>query len=482
MILPHRVLFRLGASLLGLAMLSQACASELQIHPIALDKAYQADDYAFLDAAVGSRSVVALGESIHVTEEMPLVRQRVVRYLHERMGFDVLALEGSLIDAWTAQEHAYANNKPVDEAARLYAREALFGLWQTAPMEAVVAEALKHESGRAPVYLTSFDLQPGMARAYEGSAERSFDAFLAALHALDPSVSEAKMHEWTQSLAPALGCKSTPTDLKALSELEQWIDGSAATATGAIRPPMHVAALQLVPTMLRFRLQQCAEWLAADKSMKVYQQSRDEFNAKLALALLDHFPKIILWAHHSHLHYNSLGQAVPSMGQHLHQALGDQLYTIGVFALDGAAMDSSKADAADGLAVITALAATPIPDDARFSVERALSALSTADFFIDLKAAPSVLGQPGFSRLETTGRMPTALSHDFDGAIFLHQVHDAPLNFLPRWLNVAIGSVGWVFQHVILASAIALLLTAAMIRGIFRFWRRRRQRRLRVRS
>ncbi|MEO5812855.1 MAG: erythromycin esterase family protein, partial [Rhodanobacter sp.] len=185
---------------------------------------------------------------------------------------------------------------------------------------------------------------------------------------------------------------------------------------------------------------------------------------------------------HSHLHYNSLGQSVPSMGQHLHDALGNQLYTIGVFALDGAAMDSSKADAADGLGVITALAAKPLPDDARFTVERALSVLSSQDFFIDLKAVPALWGQAGFSRLETSGRMPTALSHDFDGAIFLHQVHATPLDFLPRWLNVAIGSVGLVFQHVILASAIALLLMAAIFRGIFRFWRRRRQRRLRVRA
>jgi erythromycin esterase-like protein len=78
MIVSCRRLFRLAASVVGLAMLSQACASELQIHPIALDKPYQADDYVFLDAAVGSRGVVALGESIHVTGEMPLVRQRVV--------------------------------------------------------------------------------------------------------------------------------------------------------------------------------------------------------------------------------------------------------------------------------------------------------------------------------------------------------------------------------------------------------------------
>ncbi len=465
----------LCACLLTLAAISQACAADSRVYPIDLDKPYQADDYAFLDAAVGSRRAVALGESIHVTQEMPLVRQRIVRYLHERKGFDVVALEGSLIDAWTAQEHVYAKGNSDFASAQLYTREALFGLWQTAPMEAVIAEALKPQSGAPAIYLTSFDLQPGMARAYGSSAEQSLAAFLAAVRALDPSVSDQKVSEWVKSLSPSLGCKSKQTDTQALSELERWIEGSAATAVGAHRPAMHVAALKLVPTMLRYRLQQCSDWLASNKSMTVYQQSRDALNAKLALALLGDFPKLILWAHHSHLNYNSLGRSVPSMGEHLHRALGDQLYTIGVFALDGAAMDTSKADAAEGLAVITALAAKPIPDDARFSVERALAALSPSDFFMDLKTAPVEFGQPGFSRLETSGRMHTALSHDFDGAILLHQVHGAPLNFLPRWLNAAIGAASWILQHVFLASLVAFLLVAGLVRGIFEWLRRRRQ-------
>ncbi|MEO5626078.1 MAG: erythromycin esterase family protein [Dokdonella sp.] len=475
MLASKRPLRDLGVCLLGLAVLSHACASELHVDPIDTGQPYREGDYAFLDQVLGSRSAVALGESIHVTKEMPLVRERVVRYLHERKGFDVLALEGSLIDAWTAQEHVYANGDPGAAAAQLYTREALFGLWQTAPMEAVIAQALKPQSGAAPIYLTSFDLQPGMARAYGGSAEKSLGAFLAAVHALDPSVSDRKIHEWTSSLSPSLECKSSQADPQALPELEHWIDGSAATAVGAHRPAIHVAALKLVPTMLRYRLQHCSEWLAADKSMTVYQQSRDALNAKIAVALLADSRKMILWAHHSHLHYNSLGQAVPSMGQHLHQALGDQLYTIGVFALDGAAMDTSKVDAADGLAVVTAMAAKPLPDDARFSVEHALAELSNSDFFVDLKAAPAVWAQPGFSRLETSGRMPTALSNDFDGAIFLHKVQGAELNFLPRWLNMAIGSAGWIYQHTVLAVLIALLLVGGLARAIVRFVRRRGQ-------
>ncbi len=397
-----------------------------------------------------------------------------MRYLHEVKGFDVLALEGSLMDAWTAQEHVYANASPAAPAP-LYTREALFGLWQTASMQAVVAEALAPQSGANPIYLTSFDLQPGMARAYGGSAEQSLTAFFAALHALNPAVSDQKMRDWTVSLSPSLECKDSQADPRALTELEQWINDSAATAVGTRRPQMHVAALRLVPKMLRYRLQQCGEWLAASKSMAVYQRSRDALNAKLALALLESFPKMMLWAHHSHLHYNSLGDSIPSMGQHLHNALGDQLYTIGVFALDGAAMDTSKADSADGLAVITALAAKPIPDDARFSVERALATLSDSDFFIDLKSAPAVWADPGFSRLETSGRMRTSLSKDFDGAIFLHQVHGAELNFLPSWLRIVIASAGWIYQHVVIARIVVVLVIAGLVGGIIQLWRKRRR-------
>jgi hypothetical protein len=144
-----------------------------------------------------------------------------------------------------------------------------------------------------------------------------------------------------------------------------------------------------------------------------------------------------------------------------------------VFALDGDAMDTSKVDEAEGLGVVTALAAKPLPDDSRFSVERSLTALSTSDFFIDLKKAPTELAQPGFSRLETTGRMHTVLSRDFDGAVFLHQVHGAALDFLPRPLNLAISLVGWVFQHMILATLMALLCVAGLIRSFV--WLRRRQ-------
>ncbi len=75
--------------------------------PLELDKPYAVDDYKFLDRAIGSAAIVQLGESLHITQEFPRVRLRLIQYLHEQLGFDTLALEGSLTQTWLAQETLY---------------------------------------------------------------------------------------------------------------------------------------------------------------------------------------------------------------------------------------------------------------------------------------------------------------------------------------------------------------------------------------
>jgi erythromycin esterase-like protein len=445
--------------------------------PINLEKSYEPRDYAFIGEAVGDTSVVGLGESIHLTREMPRVRLNLIRYLHQRKGFDVLALEGSTIDAWTAQEHAYSSRAPLAERARSFTREALFGLWQTQEMQEVIAYAFSTQGGPNPLYLTSFDIQPGTARAHEGSGENSLRAFLLALRRHDQSVSEEQIARWAKTLDPAItmACKGN-ADLSALREINVWVQGRASAALARHRPPRHVAALRLVPTMLSYRLEHCRSFVAADRSMQVYQEQRDIANAKLALAILGISNKLLLWAHHSHLHHNSLGKAVPSMGQHLKRTLGDRLYTIGVFAHRGAAVDTSKADSAKGLAIVPALAARPIPDDERFGVENMLAAFSTDDFFVNLKDAPEALAKPSFSRLESEGRLPTALARDFDGAILLHRIEGAELNFLPPAMRGGLRAVSWVYQNALLTALIAALTLGLLIWAGRSLWRRRSRR------
>src|SRR6266700_2123303 len=95
-------------------------AQLLANHVYRLDwqRPYRTADWAFLKALVAERSLIQLGESIHMTDEFPRVRLQLVRYLHEQMGFDVLALEGSAVNSWLAQDFVYRSRESMGPKAK----------------------------------------------------------------------------------------------------------------------------------------------------------------------------------------------------------------------------------------------------------------------------------------------------------------------------------------------------------------------------
>ncbi len=64
-----------------------------------LDPDADVEDLAALEQIVGDARVVAIGEGAHFVEEFSRVRQRVLRFLSERCGFTVFALEFSFAEA-----------------------------------------------------------------------------------------------------------------------------------------------------------------------------------------------------------------------------------------------------------------------------------------------------------------------------------------------------------------------------------------------
>jgi erythromycin esterase len=415
---------------------TSGAAISLRPHPLSLHASYAATDLAFLRDAIGTRSIVQLGESIHITDELPRARLSIVRFLHEELGFDVIAFEGSAIEAWLAEDGIYRSTDEPAVTARRAQTTAWFALWDTEPMLEVMTYVVASHATDAPLYLASFDLQPGNTKPFSGHASAAIEALLDAIAAYAPRPAGS----WASTMAPALDCwKADPpaaareAAARAIDQLDGWIV-AAASAVAAKTSKAHASALARIPAMLRARLDMCAEVAAAsEKRTRVYQEARDRQNAKLAIALRDEVSaahRVILWAHHSHVNHNTLGTNIPSMGQHLHEALPDALYTIGLFAGSGAAMGVE-----DGACPpIQPRALAPLD---KLGAETLLAHATTGDFFVDLHALDrtdaslAAWFSPTTSRLEATGQMPTILARDFDGAVFVREVHPVELQSVP---------------------------------------------------
>jgi len=48
------------------------------------------------------KRIVFLGENAHGVSEFTTMKARLIRYLHEELGFDVLAFESNVADAYAA--------------------------------------------------------------------------------------------------------------------------------------------------------------------------------------------------------------------------------------------------------------------------------------------------------------------------------------------------------------------------------------------
>jgi erythromycin esterase len=438
-----------------------------------------AADTEYLDRYVEGRSVVQLGESIHVTDEFPRVRLQLVRRLHERHGFDVLAFEGTAIGSWLAMDLLGSPQAPLDATARRALELAWFGLWQTEPMLEVMKYVASSVGTPNPLYLASFDVQPGSSRAFGGSSAKALDAFFEALVRYEPLPEPAAPERWRDALAPLLKCRrSDPPKTaaerqsgeQAISEVAAWL-ARARPAVQRLGGELHALALEQIPANLRASLELCER--VQGGGIRTYQETRDELNAMRALALRDELSrtrKVMLWAHHSHINYNLAGRNPASMGQHLHERLGGQLYSIGLFAGGGEALEIREGSFIE-------IAPRQLPPARQFGVEGLLSSLHPGSYFVDLAPLRSSAAwlEPRSARHELAAEARIIPARDFDAAVFVREVHSTRLLMVSPELERKIQLFGWLLDHGLEASVVPVAVLGVPAVAL---WRRRRRKRL----
>ncbi|MGF7048265.1 erythromycin esterase [Paenibacillus sp. DS2015] len=113
----------------------------------------QFKDLDMLKPLLHDKRIVFLGESSHGVSEFNLAKTRLIQFLHQEMGYNVLAFESSLGNT------SLAYGKSVAQSAEQTMKESIFGVWwtkETLPLFDYIKTSQKTEQ---PLTLTGFDMQ-----------------------------------------------------------------------------------------------------------------------------------------------------------------------------------------------------------------------------------------------------------------------------------------------------------------------------------
>lgn len=110
------------------------------------------EDLHFLDQLLMDKSIVLLGEVAHGIAEQNRIRVRLIKYLHQEHGFNVIAFESSLHDCYFTDKDIQ-NTDNVDVL-----KNALYPFWHTTDLVDLVDYMKQSYSSNNPVHLAGFDI------------------------------------------------------------------------------------------------------------------------------------------------------------------------------------------------------------------------------------------------------------------------------------------------------------------------------------
>ncbi|MGD8328702.1 MAG: erythromycin esterase family protein [Acidobacteriota bacterium] len=357
------------------------------------------DDYtdlAGLVGAIGEARIVQLGESSHGAGATFAAKVRLVEFLHQRMGFDVLVWESGMFDVDAVDADLRAGVETTQ------ARRGIFGIWsETAEVAPLFAYAARSHASERPLHMAGFDMQfSGRANRY-GAALADFFGGMR-----DPTLRDQGV-ALAEDVVGAYGTVSTrredgpiPTELEHfLAVTDELIAFAVEQRDALVEAHGEWRTDFIVRTLRNLRVAGQNAYLysspgfsmedptsAAD--MNAAWNRRDARNAGNLLWLADDYyrgNKLIVWAHNGHImnayyaaDWASLA-ATPQdggmkpVGVFLQEAIGDDAYTIGFTAYTGEQRQQAGPDV------------LPVPAAPEGSLEHALHQLGEPYLFVDFR-------------------------------------------------------------------------------------------------
>lgn len=278
-------------------------------------------DLEFLKEILKGVEIVALGESTHGDGTSFEAKTRLVKFLHQEMGFEVLAFESGLYDCHKAWELIKQG-----ENADTTAGKGVFGIWSLSKqMQPLFNYLEQSKNSDDPLILSGFDFQ--FSGSHKGSVAEEF--LLQDLKTLlrKYDIGLVEMPEW-ESFE---------------EEMQGRIDYTSEEGELAFDYLLKIEK-ELIKLENNSELKFWIQWVKSTKALISDREYRDKYMAENLIWLKEEFypdKKIILWGATSHFMYNSSDLGVkhfkddPRMGDYLKDKYGNRYYTVGSIIYQG---------------------------------------------------------------------------------------------------------------------------------------------------
>ncbi len=286
-------------------------------------------DFSSIKKAIGNKRIIALGESTHGLGEFYAVKSELVRYLHEELGFEVLAMEGGLgdinlsyydidtISASNLRDYSVFQNFRAKEADPLF-------------------EQIKTKSNtKTPLHYAGYDTQ------------FSSNYFLTKLQRLVEPIDQEmadSLFVRAYSFQKSFGAARNGDSIGYIKHRDIYINNSNA-ARQLLLDHRNELFEQKKVTQKEFSIMiRTLEMFSRSVDLTFAKRNegyvlRDKLMSENLFWLIDEiYPtkKIIVWAHNAHIEKANLeGANIKWMGHFLKEKYKDDYYALGLFAYEG---------------------------------------------------------------------------------------------------------------------------------------------------
>lgn len=315
------------------SLVSFQVKSQLNIETINIDSNGLFSNLKILNKYLTNAQIISLGEQTHLDGATLDAKVQLVKYLHEQLGFNVLAFESGYYECSEA-------NKLLSNHQQDILKNAVFGIWNTKALNHLENYILQTQNTPHPLQVTGFDFQFSgqLAKKYlindlEEVLKKLGDTSILLSAKWNPfSIATAKQIRYSNYFK-----KPNREDTAIIGETIRSILNFFVIIKE--KPNTNIQLINKWETV-------CYNLIADTKHRFQNKNYRDSIMAENLLKLKDKEfsgEKIICWNATSHFIYNptfideKLYKEFVPMGEYLHKKLGNNLYTIGFTSFEGKA-------------------------------------------------------------------------------------------------------------------------------------------------